>query len=80
MDQSVVGLPGHRRPRLLAADGHQELGTIDPTKPVEHEVGEEQLPLVARQRFLNPPSVQPHDEPAAELDPRLAGRCHRQQA
>jgi ABC-type ATPase involved in cell division len=68
------------RRRLLAVDGGQQLVAIHPTQPVEHEVGEEQLAFVARQRFLDPPSVESHDEPAAELDSRLARLRHRQQA
>ena len=66
--------------RLLAVDGDQQLVAVDPAEPVEHEVGEEQLALGPGQRVLDPPSVQPHDEPAAELDSRLARLCHRQQA
>ena len=63
--------------RLLAVDGDQQLVALDPTEPVEHEVGEEQLALSAGQRILDPPPVQPDHEPAAELDPRLACRRHR---
>ena len=58
--------------RLLAVDARQQLVAIDPAEPVEHEVGEEQAPLGARQRVLDPSPVQPHHEPAAELDPRPA--------
>ena len=62
---------GHR---LLAIDRDQRLVAADAAEPVEHEVGEEQLPLGLRPTRFDPPSIQPHDEPAAELDPRLA-RC-----
>ena len=63
--------------RLLAVDGDQELVTIDPAEPVEHEVGEEQLAQGARQGIVDPPPLEPDHEPAAELDPRLAFRRHR---
>jgi hypothetical protein len=63
--------------RLLAVDGAQQLVAVDPAEPVEHEVCEEQLSLGPSERVFDPPPIQPHDEPAAELDSRLARSRHR---
>ena len=64
---------GHR---LLAVDRVQQLVAADAAKAVEHEVGEEQLPLGPGQRVFDTPPIQPHHEPAAELDSRLARWRH----
>ena len=62
--------------RLLAVDGDEQLVTLDPAVPVEHEVGEQELAQQSRQGVLDPLPLEPHHEPAAELDPRLTGRRH----
>ena len=62
---------------LLAVDGHQQFLAAQPADPVEHEVGEQHTPVDARQGVLNPSLFQPHHEPAAELDLRVAGLRHR---
>ena len=76
----------HAEPRvmvgrcLLAVHRDQQLVALDTAEPVEHEVGEEQLAQGSRQGILEPLTLQPHHEPAAELDSRLGRLRHRQQA
>ena len=59
-----------RIPRL-APERVAELVARDLTVPVRGEVDERKATLAARQCFLDPRTVDPHDKPAAELDPRL---------
>ena len=55
----------------LAPERVAELVARDRAVPVRGEVGEREPALTARQRVLDPAAVDPDDEPAAELDPRL---------
>jgi hypothetical protein len=63
--------------RLVAVDGEEELLTIDAAEPVEDQEGEEELTQRAGQGIVDAPPFEPDHEPAAQLDPRLAGRLHR---
>ena len=56
---------------LLAPERVAELVARDRAASVRGEIGEREPALTAGQRLLDPPTVDPRDEPAAELDPRL---------
>jgi predicted peroxiredoxin len=59
------------RPTGLAPDGVAELVARDRAASVRGEVGESKPALASGECILDPAAVDPHDEPAAELDPRL---------
>ena len=59
------------RPARLAPERVVELVARDRAVPVRGEVDEGEPTLAARKRLLDPRTVDPRDEPAAELDPRL---------
>jgi predicted small metal-binding protein len=55
----------------LAPERFAELVAHNRAPSVRGEVHEREPALTAGKRLLDPPAVDPHDEPAAELDPRL---------
>lgn len=59
------------RSARLAPERVDELAARDWAVPVRGEIDEGEPALAARQCLLDPRPVDPHDEPAAELDPRL---------
>jgi len=55
----------------LSPERIAELVARDRAPAVRGEICEREPTLTAGKRLLDPPTVDPHDEPAAELDPRL---------